>query len=252
MYTVDLLPALFYVPHTIFIIFWVCGCIEWSQEATIWTWNSWGFYFLDKRIVKFVEYLLGSPLSAPPPPSPRYIRQQEILVRIGINRQLTFNRNNSWRCKPNPGWRRSRPLPCLFCLYFPYIYLCCWLSLLLSKNRNAEIIKMRKYRVELFGIFNQLKVACNPELKVIHSYQYLEFLYRVAQSSLYHSNPSLLRSSFFSNNFACTSCLDINECLSSPCAPHANISCTNFQGSYQCSCAKGFILEDTNKTCIGM
>ena len=48
-------------------------------------------------------------------------------------------------------------------------------------------------------------------------------------------------------------CLDIDECLSSPCGTYPNISCTNFLGMYyECSCDEGFLLEETNKTCIGM
>jgi hypothetical protein len=49
-----------------------------------------------------------------------------------------------------------------------------------------------------------------------------------------------------------TLCLDIDECLSSACGPHANISCINVQGSYKCVCDKGFIVDEDNNSCIGM
>ena len=47
---------------------------------------------------------------------------------------------------------------------------------------------------------------------------------------------------------------DLNECEAavSPCDPRSGIGmCNNTEGSYTCSCAKGYFLDGNGVTCTG-
>lgn len=44
-------------------------------------------------------------------------------------------------------------------------------------------------------------------------------------------------------------CIDVNECLDSPCEP--NLNCINTPGGYQCVCSNGQIYEPNSQGCNG-
>ena len=46
-------------------------------------------------------------------------------------------------------------------------------------------------------------------------------------------------------------CLDVDECLSSPC-DNTTINCTNFPGDYECTCDGGFVSDIMKRKCFGM
>lgn len=48
---------------------------------------------------------------------------------------------------------------------------------------------------------------------------------------------------------SCLSSLDLDECNQSP--KPCNFICKNTEGSYQCSCPRGYILQEDGKICKG-
>ena len=68
-------------------------------------------------------------------------------------------------------------------------------------------------------------------------------------STLHNALVCGARQYFYINGlFFCVFTADIDECsMFSPCEQE----CTNTDGSYQCSCTKGFILKSDNSTCQG-
>ena len=54
-------------------------------------------------------------------------------------------------------------------------------------------------------------------------------------------HPSIYLSPFF---------IDIDECLASPCNALASYSCNNTNGTYECTCKKGY--EFDGVSCVGM
>lgn len=49
---------------------------------------------------------------------------------------------------------------------------------------------------------------------------------------------------------SCLSSLDLDECNQSP--KPCNFICKNTEGSYQCSCPRGYILQEDGKICKGI
>ena len=64
----------------------------------------------------------------------------------------------------------------------------------------------------------------------------------------YYPYTALTLSSFFDLNYF-YNCLDIDECLSSPCGPKAQNNCTNFPGYHKCACGEGY--AGNEKKCVG-